>query len=160
MYAVAGDGQHLKSMANALDCQQVVRRIGSLTPNSQRLWGVMSVEGMMCHLADSYQVASGERAATPVPTPMPRLMKAVALWTPMPWPKNLPTLKEVEQGYGGSTPRCFEDARVRLLRMVARFCSTTTLAEARHPFFGRMTQADWMRWGYLHADHHLRQFSA
>jgi hypothetical protein len=27
-----------------------------------------------------------------------------------------------------------------------------------HPMFGEMTEKDWMRWGYLHADHHLRQF--
>jgi hypothetical protein len=27
-----------------------------------------------------------------------------------------------------------------------------------HPIFGRMTEAEWMRWGYLHTDHHLRQF--
>ena len=27
-----------------------------------------------------------------------------------------------------------------------------------HPMFGPMTPEDWMRWGYLHADHHLRQF--
>jgi hypothetical protein len=147
-------------MANARDCEHVVRRIGSLTPASPRQWGSMSVEGMLCHLADSYEVALGERVAAPAPVPMPRLMKAIALWTPLPWPKNLPTLKEVEQGCGGTTPGSFGDARRRLLRMVARFRFATTLAEAHHPFFGRMTQADWMRWGYLHADHHLRQCSA
>jgi prephenate dehydrogenase len=27
-----------------------------------------------------------------------------------------------------------------------------------HPMFGPMSPEDWMRWGYLHADHHLRQF--
>jgi len=27
-----------------------------------------------------------------------------------------------------------------------------------HPIFGAMKPWDWMRWGYLHADHHLRQF--
>jgi hypothetical protein len=27
-----------------------------------------------------------------------------------------------------------------------------------HPIFGPMSAAAWMRWGYLHADHHLRQF--
>ena len=25
--------------------------------------------------------------------------------------------------------------------------------------FGPLTDAEWMRWGYLHMDHHLRQFS-
>jgi hypothetical protein len=29
-----------------------------------------------------------------------------------------------------------------------------------HAIFGSMSEADWMRWGYLHMDHHLRQFGA
>ena len=28
----------------------------------------------------------------------------------------------------------------------------------RHPIFGSLSEAAWMRWGYLHMDHHLRQF--
>jgi len=28
------------------------------------------------------------------------------------------------------------------------------------PIFGDMSEAEWMRWGYLHCDHHLRQFGA
>jgi len=28
----------------------------------------------------------------------------------------------------------------------------------RHPLFDEMSERDWMRWGYLHADHHFRQF--
>lgn len=27
-----------------------------------------------------------------------------------------------------------------------------------HPIFGRLSPAAWLRWGYLHTDHHLRQF--
>jgi hypothetical protein len=26
------------------------------------------------------------------------------------------------------------------------------------PLFGELTPYQWLRWGYLHADHHLRQF--
>jgi hypothetical protein len=29
-----------------------------------------------------------------------------------------------------------------------------------HPIFGRMSPAAWLRWAYLHTDHHLRQFGA
>jgi len=29
-----------------------------------------------------------------------------------------------------------------------------------HPIFGWMSEASWMRWAYLHTDHHLRQFGA
>jgi hypothetical protein len=28
----------------------------------------------------------------------------------------------------------------------------------RHPILGPMTRAHWMRWAFLHTDHHLRQF--
>ena len=28
----------------------------------------------------------------------------------------------------------------------------------RHPLFDELSERDWMRWGYLHVDHHLRQF--
>ena len=28
----------------------------------------------------------------------------------------------------------------------------------RHPVLGPMTRANWMRWAWLHTDHHLRQF--
>jgi hypothetical protein len=38
------------------------------------------------------------------------------------------------------------------------FCALTNHTRD-HPFFGSMQHADWMRWGYLHADHHLRQFN-
>jgi hypothetical protein len=30
--------------------------------------------------------------------------------------------------------------------------------EPVHGFFGTMSVADWQRWAYKHADHHLRQF--
>jgi hypothetical protein len=46
-----------------------------------------------------------------------------------------------------------------LLKTVERFCGCTQLMIV-HPMFGSMKRADWLRWGYLHADHHLRQFSA
>jgi hypothetical protein len=29
-----------------------------------------------------------------------------------------------------------------------------------HPVFGAMSDSAWRRWGYLHTDHHLRQFGA
>jgi hypothetical protein len=28
----------------------------------------------------------------------------------------------------------------------------------QHPILGPMTRANWMRWAFMHTDHHLRQF--
>ncbi len=45
--------------------------------------------------------------------------------------------------------------------MIGRFSLPTAqrdFAFASHPVFGELSEWEWMRWGYLHADHHLRQF--
>jgi len=45
------------------------------------------------------------------------------------------------------------------VRIIGDFCARTPASfAATHPLFGPMNYEDWMRWGYLHADHHLRQF--
>ena len=150
-----------KTLANAPDSEQIRRRIAGLTPESPRRWGSMSIGGMMCHLDDSYQLALGKRQGTPVPVPLPRrLIKYLALRTSMPWAKNMKTMPEVRQGAGGTCPGTFADDQARLLDTVTRFSACSTLAQTQHPFFGPMSADDWLRWGWRHADHHLRQFSA
>lgn len=50
-------------------------------------------------------------------------------------------------------------ARVEaLLELVT--APTRRLDRTPHPIFGAMSEADWLRWAYLHAHHHLRQFGA
>jgi hypothetical protein len=86
------------------------------------------------------------------------LIKFVALRLPLKWPKGFPTRPEVEQGEGGSVPIEFNEDRRRLISTVNRFGGHLPEPCAHHPSFGPMTSKDWQRWGYLHADHHLRQF--
>ncbi len=150
-----------KTLANTVDCEEIRRRIAVLTPESRRVWGVMSVGGMLCHLDDSYQLALGERTGELVRMPVPRgMVKYLALRLPIEWKRNIGTMPAVKQGAGGTVPGAFADDRARLLATIARFCTCPTLAATRHPFFDRMSTDDWLRWGWLHADHHLRQFSA
>ena len=149
-----------KTLSNPENRAEIIHRIGLLSPESQRQWGTMTVDAMICHLYDAYQVAIGEKIAQPVKMPLPqRVMKAFALRSPGQWPHGLPTPDEVKQGIGG-TPACeFAADRRRLLAALDRFFVCETLASIAHPYFGTMREEDWMRWGYLHADHHLRQFS-
>jgi hypothetical protein len=65
----------------------------------------------------------------------------------------------VNQAIGGTPPAEFESDRRRLRALVERFAAQPPdFVFAPHPMFGAMSHDDWMRWGYLHADHHLRQF--
>jgi hypothetical protein len=136
---------------------EVLRRIAALRPYSARRWGKMSCHQMVVHLSDSFLLPLGEKTAGKVNVPMPRaVMKWGALYFPMQWPKGLATPPEVEQGAGGTAPVEFDEDREKLAVVMERFAGGRDFAE--HPFFGAMSEKDWMRWGYLHCDHHLRQF--
>ena len=150
-----------KTLANASDRTEIVQRISALTPTSRRLWGSMSIGGMVCHLYDAYRVPLGELTSEPVKIPVPRsVMKFFALQSSGPWPKNVRTTEEVRQGGGVTAPGEFAADKARLLEALERFCVCRSLAGIEHAFFGPMSHEDWMRWGYLHCDHHLRQFGA
>ena len=120
----------------------------------------MNVTQMLCHLADSYEIALGHRAAAPLPIPAPRLIKRLALWTPVRWAKGLKTVPEVDANRAPAQVGSFAEEHTRLLRRFAEFGASTSLAGRPHPMFGPMREVDWQRWGYLHPDHHLRQFGA
>jgi len=141
------------------DRQSIVERIPALTPSDRRLWGKMSAHQMVCHLCDSHRSALGEKSVSPLGGFLQRtIIKFIALQVPVKWPKGVATRPEVKQGVGGTAPTEFETDRAELLAAIERFCSGGVNLAIPHPFFGRMTLQEWMRWGYLHADHHLRQF--
>lgn len=118
----------------------------------------MSAHQMVCHLCDAYRLPLGEKTASSTTGFLPpTVMKWIALQLPAKWPHGVATRPEMEQGVGGTPPVEFERDRAELLSIVRRFCDTAALP-APHPFFGAMSRQEWLRWGYLHADHHLRQF--
>jgi hypothetical protein len=149
----------MKTLKNIGDRETIALRLSDLSPEDKARWGSMSVHGMVCHLDDSYKVPLGERIASPATSVLQRtLVKWAALKTPAQWPRGFPTRPEIEQGKGGSAPVDFRQDLASLLSTLSRFCDCLPKPCLSHPIFGKMTAEDWMRWGYLHADHHLRQF--
>lgn len=119
----------------------------------------MTAHQMICHLDDSLQAAIGRRRVSPAERQYGPLMKWLALNLPMKWPHGVPTRPEVDQLKSGTPPADFEDDVCELLALTEEFArQPRNFAFAVHPIFGNMTEAEWMRWGWLHADHHLRQF--
>jgi len=140
------------------DKQEVLRRLAALQENSPRRWGKMSCHQTIVHLSDSFLCPLGEKTVRPVKPPIPRgVMKWGALYFPMRWPKEVPTTPEMEQGIGGTPPVEFSADLEKLFGLIERFLRKD-FEWADHPIFGAMNEKEWMRWGYLHCDHHLRQF--
>jgi hypothetical protein len=83
------------------------------------------------------------------------VVKWIALKSPLRWLPGVKTRPEVDQEIGGTRPTEFGWDVEALSRIVERFTrQPRELAWRPHPTFGAL------RWGYLHIDHHLRQFSS
>jgi len=136
----------------------VNRRLGTLTPGSGAQWGKMSAPQMVCHLCDSFRFALGRKPASEASGLFQRtVMKWFALYVPIQWPKGIGTRPEMEQGVGGTRPADFERDKLELAALIAEFARAAAFG-VKHPIFGHMTNEEWMRWGWLHVDHHFRQF--
>jgi hypothetical protein len=139
---------------------EILSRLRRVRPESRRQWGRMSPHQMVCHLSDSFEIAMGGKKATPAGTVFHRtIIRWIAFHAPLQWPKNYRTLPEADQEIGGTRPEDFVQDLETLGGLIDRFTAVPrTFVWAPHPIFGPLSDREWMRWGYLHTDHHLRQF--
>ena len=152
----------MKTLANAEDKEEIVMRLGSIGVESRRQWGKMTVAEMVCHLNDALLVSMGEKPARSISNWFSRsIFKWAGLWFPTQWPHGVKTVPECDARAAGTRPAemnaDLEELRISLDRFTRRPREFELQA---HPMFGPMTEKEWMRWGYLHMDHHLRQFGA
>lgn len=152
----------MRTLLNPLDQDQILSRLQSVRQSSQRRWGRMTAHQMICHLRDGYKLYLGEIVADPPGFPYPsRLFKWGCLWVPIPWPKGFKTLPEIDQQKKAASSSEFDSDRAELRDLIHRFTSAPReFRWPNHPYLGHMSEKEWMRLGYLHADHHLRQFGA
>jgi len=150
----------MKTLARTADLTEIVGRLQRLRPDCAARWGRLSVHQMICHQSDACRMAMGETPVTPASGLLRRtLWKWVALYLPLPWPQGIPTVREIDQRAGGSAPREFAADLAELTALVERLADSEHRVDwPPHPIFGRLSRRAWLRWGYRHADHHLRQF--
>lgn len=141
---------------------EIIRRLRHVRPDSVRRWGRMSAHQMICHLSDSCRMAVGQKPVSDATGRLQRtLVKWMALYLPLRWRAGILTRPEIDQQCGGTRPGDFA-ADVAELETLIELVATREKGFdwPPHPVFGRMSHAAWLRWGYLHTDHHLRQFGA
>ena len=152
----------MKTLARPRDKDEILRRLRTVRPDSVGRWGRMSAHQMVCHLTDALRMVLGQRLVSRVHRPtLGKVLKWVALYLPIRWPAGIPTRPELDQEMGGTPPADFE-ADVELLEDLIELITVETrhVEGQVHPLFGRMSDGAWLRWAYLHIDHHLRQFGA
>jgi len=147
----------MKSLASADVVSETRERMLRVCAEDRALWGQMTATQMVRHLSFACEVPLGERTAEPVMVPMPKLLKFMALRSGLEWGKNLKTPKELVRALDEACLAEFDELVAVAVGKLETLAGGARCVE-NHPFFGPMTAGDWMRWGYLHADHHLRQF--
>ena len=132
-------------------------RLAGFHPGLNRRWGTLSPGGAVYHLARAYEMAAGVGTCSERTGLVQRsVFRYLALHVPVRWAHGYPTLPELVEGVRRLHPEDF--AYARLLVAYDHFVAEGTQSGRAHPIFGPLTGWEWMRWGYLHADHHLRQF--
>jgi hypothetical protein len=148
-------------MATLFDPAQQTRflsRIDRLTPDTQRLWGKMTVHQMVCHLTDALRVSLGEiptrfRPSFLASPPMQWLIVSV-----LPIPRGKASTKPEFQT---TRPSTWPEETANLKEVFARFVERGKQPGATwpiHPTFGDLSHRQWGMLTAKHMDHHLRQF--
>ena len=153
----------MKTLAQEPCRAEIVRRLMTVRPDSASRWGRMSAHQMVCHLSDGFRMVIGRKPVSDATGRLQRtLVKWTALYLPLRWPADLPTRPEIDQCQGGGTRPGDFATDVAELRALMELMTTREpgFEWPTHPIFGRMSKAAWLRWAYLHTDHHLRHFGA
>ena len=152
----------MKTLARQRDRDEILQRLRRVRPENVRRWGRMSAHQMVCHLGDSLRMVTGQKPVSHATGLLPRtIVKWTALYLPLRWPAGIATRPEVDQEVGGTRPVEFAGDVAQLEALLELVTTQTRSVNCQvHPIFGRMSEAAWLRWAYLHMDHHLRQFGA
>jgi len=150
----------MKTLHNQDDKAEIVERLSKVQAASQRHWGRMTPHQAICHLTDSFRLVTGEKAANSASNLFTRsVVKWIAIHTPLPWPRGVKTMPEMDQEISGTPPVEFERDKRELEAIIGRFTKQSRDFQfGLHPIFGAMSESEWMVWAYRHCDHHLRQF--
>ena len=129
------------------------RRVQSLTRDTKRQWGKMSIGQMLFHvnlvLSESLGDYKGERSIKGLPRP---LVRWVIL--NLPWGKGAPTRPDMVV----KDEHDFEKEKARCLAMLDRCVAKPMDAEWPEAANFPMTGRHWSQLNFRHLDHHLRQF--
>jgi hypothetical protein len=135
----------------------MIARINKLTPESQALWGKMTVDQMLLHCKLASDVAFGTMniKVNFIMKLLGKLLKKKVFYGGD-MGKNSPTAKE----FTITEHLNLEKAKADLILNIAKFSTEgkSSIKLMNHPFWGEMSFEDWDALMWKHLDHHLKQF--
>ncbi|RXM46238.1 DUF1569 domain-containing protein [Flavobacterium sp. YO12] len=140
------------------DCDQFINRINQLKPDSNGLWGKMSVDQMLAHCNVSYEMVYED--IHPKPNGFMKFILKLLVKSKVvddkPYPKNNQTAPQfIIKGN-----RDFETEKKRLISYLIRTqtLGTNEFEGKESHSFGKLTSKEWNNMFAKHLEHHLSQF--
>jgi len=133
----------------------LTERLNRLTPTSERQWGKMTVDQMLWHLNEGFEMGLGRRNISKMKVPLPKFLLRFFVFN-VPWPKGKtrthPDL-EAKATYDFAAERT---RTIGLMNEIVRKPMDSAWPDSYA--IGPMSGKDWSRLGAIHVDHHLKQF--
>jgi hypothetical protein len=148
----------MKNIFDQKDTAEVIERINKLTPQTQPLWGRMSVGQMLAHCNVTYEMMYENKHPKPglvLGWILKAFVKKGVVNEKM-YPKNSRTAPQ----FIITDQKNFDAEKVRLIAYIQK---TQQLGAGyfegkESNSFGKLTSSEWNNMCYKHLDHHLGQF--
>lgn len=147
-----------KNLFDQTACQETIKRINKLTPETQGQWGKMNVAQMMAHCNVAYEIPYTDKHPKPnaFAKVMVKLFAKNMVIGDKPYKKNTPTSPIFKM----TTKKDFD---VEKKRLIDHLNKTQQLGAVHfngleNPAFGNLNDTQWNTLFSKHLDHHLRQF--
>lgn len=150
----------MKSVFDQNDVNEIIERINKLTPETNALWGKMSVSQMLAHCNVTYEMAYEN--IHPEPNSFVKLMLKLFVKSSVvnetPYKKSIQTAP----AFIIKEDKDFAKEKERLITYIKK---TNELGASyfdgrKSLSFGALNKTEWNNMFYKHLDHHLSQFGA
>ena len=148
----------MKDIFNKTVSEEIINRINSLKPNSERKWGKMTVDQMLAHCNVTYQLVYDSK----IPKP-----KGFKKWMLKTFVKNIVVSEKPYKKNGRTAPEFLvtneQDFKKEKDQLNSYILKTQELGSdyfdnKESHSFGNLTKMEWNNMFYKHLDHHLNQF--
>lgn len=149
----------MKMIFDKEETQKVIDRINLLSPNSERIWGTMSVDQMLAHCNVAYTMVYDDTITK---------HGAFKKWLLKTFVKKVVVGDKPYKRSAQTAPEFMiegtRDFQVEKEKLCANLLKTQQLGadyfdNKESHSFGKLTSQEWHYLFYKHLDHHLKQFA-
>ncbi|WP_338793336.1 DUF1569 domain-containing protein [Bernardetia sp. MNP-M8] len=150
----------MKNIFEKTVVEQTIKRIEKLSPETQPLWGKMSVEKMLAHCNVTYEMIY-EQEKHPKPNAFMKFILKTFVKSQVIGEKPYSRNGQTAPQFIIKDERVFEAEKKRLIDYITK---TQELGQEyfnnkESHSFGKLSKTEWNNMFYKHLDHHLSQFN-